>query len=217
MHTLHRLTFVSCLLLAACAPKPIEQQQTLGNMPQGAGPSTNAPAKNEVLPEAERKAKTATVSSWELSGGLAIKNLAKHKGYSATLHWVQHGANNYNMRLMGPLGGGTIELSKHGGMVTYKDGAKVYTGSHADTLLGQHTGIHLPVSSLYYWVRGLPAPGPVQSTKLDKYNHLAQLRQNGYIISYPSYSSVGGTDLPNVIHLVGRGVAAKVVIKHWKV
>ena len=199
MNTKH-LSIVSFCLLTACAPPP----QPAGELPT-----------NKVIPLEKRKSETATISSWQIQGAMAAKN--KAKGWSATMNWVQSGPSAYQIRLMGPLGGGTVVINKSGGVITFKDGAKTSTSSNADELLLKQTGIRLPVNNLYYWVRGLPAPGGIQSEQHDKYNHLVQLKQSGYTINFTKYTSVKGIDLPSMIRLDGNGVMIKVVIKNWTV
>nr|WP_237762239.1 lipoprotein insertase outer membrane protein LolB [Legionella shakespearei] len=192
-----RLTVVSFCLLTACAPpRPAEELPV-----------------NKVVPLEKRKAETATISSFEIKGAMAAKT--KSKGWSATMNWVQQGAGSYQIRLMGPLGGGAVAINKSGGVVTFKDGPKTASSSNADELLLKQTGIRLPVNNLYYWVRGLPAPGGVQSEQHDQFNHLTQLKQSGYTINFTKYTSVKGIDLPSMIRLEGNGVMVKVVIKNW--
>ena len=125
------------LLLTACTqtPRPAEQ----------------API-NKIVPLEKRKAETATVSSWEISGAMAAKGNAK--AWQASMNWVQHGPNSYQIRLMGPLGGGTVLINKSGKTVSFKDGSKTVSSTNADELLLKQTGIRLPVNNLYYWVRG---------------------------------------------------------------
>lgn len=195
-----KYTVLACIsLLTACAPPR---------------PAEEAPA-NKIIPLEKRKAETATISTWEINGAMAAKS--KNKGWSATMNWVQHSANSYQIRLIGPLGGGTVMINKSGKNITFQDGAKTSTSTNADELLVKQTGIRLPVNNLYYWVRGLPAPGVVQSEQHDTYNHLTQLKQSGYVIDFTKYTSVKGIDLPSIIRLEGNGVMVKVIIKHWTV
>lgn len=177
-------------------------------------PAPEAP-ENDTLPRLERKAKTATISAWEISGAMAAKN--QNKAWSASLNWKQQGASQYQIRLFGPMGGGAVLIEKKGGVITYQDGPKKVSSGNADQLLYQQTGIRLPVSNLYYWIRGLTAPGSIQSVKYDQYNHLSMLKQAGYTINYTRYTSVNGIDLPSKINLFGHGVTIKVVIKKWRV
>jgi outer membrane lipoprotein LolB len=199
MNAFQKAFVVSCCLLTACAP------------PRPAG---EAPI-NEEMPVKERVVKTSTISSWVIKGAMAAKN--KQKSWTASLNWKQQGANRYQIRLFGPLGGGTVMIEKDGGVIRFKDGPKTVTSGSADQLLLQETGIRLPVKNLYYWVRGLPAPGAVQAKQYDRYNHLKTLHQDGYIIQYLNYTSKGSIDLPSKIKLTGHGVYMKLIIKSWSV
>lgn len=156
-----------------------------------------------------------SISSWQLSGAMAARN--KNKGWSASLHWIQNGAGQYQIRLSGPVGSGTVLVTKKGGVVTYRDGPKTVTSSNADELLRKQSGVHLPVSSLYYWVRGLPAPGAIQGEQRDQAKRLTVLRQGGYHIEYSQYTAVGKYILPSHIKLQGNGVFIKLAIKHWQI
>ncbi len=197
MNNIKRLVIVSFCLLTACAPpRPAEEQPV-----------------NKVIPLEKRKAETATVSNWQIRGAMAAKS--KTKGWSATMNWTQSGPSSYQIRLMGPLGGGAVLITRKGGNITIQDGPKTSTSTNAGELLAKETGIRLPVDNLYYWVRGLPAPGAVQSEKHDEYNHLSTLQQSGYTINFTKYTSVKGIDLPSMIRLEGNGVMIKVVIKSW--
>jgi outer membrane lipoprotein LolB len=199
MNASKHLLIGSLVLLTACAPpKPAPELPT-----------------NTVVPVEKRKAETATISSWDIHGALSAKT--KAKGFSATLNWLQSGPSSYQIRLVGPLGGGAVLINKKGSTITLQDGAKKSTSTNADQLLMNNTGIRLPVSSLYYWVRGLPAPGGVQTEARDTYNHLSTLKQNGYTIHFTQYTSVKGIDLPSMIRLEGNGVTIKVIIKSWGV
>lgn len=199
MNNIQRLVIVSFCLLTACAPpRPAEELPT-----------------NKVIPLEKRKAETATISTWQIRGAMAAKN--KAKGWSATMNWTQSGPSSYQIRLMGPLGGGAVLISRKGSNITIQDGPKTTTSSNADELLQKETGIRLPVDNLYYWVRGLPAPGGVQGEVHDQYNHLVTLKQSGYTINFTKYTSVKGIDLPSMIRMEGNGVMVKVVIKSWGV
>ncbi len=210
MDKLKSLIFIPICILTACAPpRPgvpgmIEPQQP------GA---VQTPQK--VIPVEKRKEAIKTVSSWDIRGAMSAKN--KSKGWSATMNWVQHGPETYQIRLMGPLGGGTVLISKTGKTITFQDGAKKITSTNASELLRQQTGISLPVNNLYYWIRGIPAPGQASGEHHDQYGHLDQLRQSGYTITFGNYTSVKGVDLPGLIRLEGNGVMVKVAIKNWSI
>ena len=171
-------------------------------------PSVGEPEQSSIL-------SPAALSSWELSGALAARN--KKRGWTAVLNWLQQGPNQYQIRLMGPLGGGSVIVEKHGGLVTFRDGSKKVSSNNADELLQKKTGVRLPVKNLYYWIRGLPAPGAIQSVHRDAHQYLTAFTQSGYTVSYTAYTVASGMNLPSKIHLQGHGVMIKLVIKHWKV
>lgn len=168
-----------------------------------------------ITGNAIKKTSAREISSWQISGAMAARN--KKKGWSASLNWVQQGASQYQIRLFGPLGGGTVIVTKQDGVVTYADGPKKISSGNADELLMKETGVRLPVNNLYYWVRGLPAPGAVKSSHTDQNNNLSSLSQDSYTINYSNYTSVNNVSLPGKIQLQGHGVFIKLVIKHWKV
>lgn len=161
MNKLKQLLVVPLCLLTACAPPrpagevPPNARSTQQNTTSvsNAESSSNAAPQNKAMTVEQRKAKTQTISSWNIRGALAAKN--KNKGWSASMNWVQQGPENYQIRLMGPLGSGAVLINKSGNTITFQDGAKKITSSSADELLAKQTGIRLPVSNLYYWIRGL--------------------------------------------------------------
>ena len=206
MNAFRYICFFSVCVLTACASHKIPPEQS------------SVQKKSLETPEDITQQKTKTpatkLSTWEISGAMAARN--KKKAWTAQLNWLQQGPNHYQIRLFGPLGGGTVIIEKNGAVITYADGPKKISSHSADELLQQQTGIRLPVSSLYYWVRGLPAPGAVGSSHYTPNNQLMSLSQAGYTINYSNYTSVNTIDLPGKIQLQGHGVAIKLVIKHWK-
>ncbi|RJT48642.1 lipoprotein insertase outer membrane protein LolB [Legionella taurinensis] len=212
------------LLLTACAPRHHQalHSGTEGSLP-GEGAVNGQPLTTEEaaaspavnVSPAEQAKQTASISSWELSGAMAARG--KKKSWTASVNWLQNGPGSYQIRLFGPLGSGTVMIDKKGGVVTLRDGPKKVSSSSADALLRKETGVGLPVANLYYWVRGLPAPGAVQTAQRDPKNRLLLLRQAGYTIQYLGYSAVGKAALPSQIRLQGHDIFIKMVIKKWRV
>lgn len=209
------ILFVS--LLTACAPHkvapelPVDSTQTVNESQELSAQDSSS----KDLSKGKAKSSATSISSWVISGAMAARNTKK--GWTASLNWVQQGANKYQIRLFGPVGGGTVIIDKNGSVVTFADGPKKVSSRNADELLQQQTGIRLPVKNLYYWVRGLPAPGAVQSSHNDANNNLVSLTQAGYSINYSNYASIGNVNLPGKIHLQGHGVTIKLAIKRWSV
>lgn len=172
-------------------------------------------ADNKKAAALDKNSTNSRISSWAISGAMAARS--KGKGWSASVSWQQQGQGSYQIRLSGPLGSGTVLISRGGGVVTLRDGPKTVTSSNAESLLKQQTGVSLPVSKLFYWVRGIPAPGSIQGKSYDQSGHLLVLKQGGYLIQYQQYTSVGKSILPSNIKLQGNGVFIKLIIKSWRV
>lgn len=224
MNALKRSSLCLLFLLTACAPyhqrgiqtdtPPGMQGDAAANSPPLTGGGTAAIETTKGSPVEQAK-QTASISSWELSGAMAARG--KKKSWTASVNWLQNGPGSYQIRLFGPLGSGTVMIDKKGGVVTLRDGPKRVSSSSADALLQKETGVGLPVANLYYWVRGLPAPGAVQTAQRDPQNRLVLLRQSGYTIQYLGYSAVGKAALPSQIRLQGNNIFIKMVIKKWRV
>jgi outer membrane lipoprotein LolB len=197
MNTIKRMCLASVCLITACTtPQHVALEQP-----------------NEPAREMKPVMNASRLSAWDISGAIAARN--PKKAWTASLNWHQKSANEYQIRLFGPLGGGTVIIEQHGSVVTYRDGPKTATSTHPDDLLQQKTGVRLPVKNLYYWIRGIPAPGAVQSSTYDPSHRLTSLHQDGFLIDYSAYTSVNGMSLPSKIRLQGHGVLIKLVIKHW--
>ncbi|MCE3045230.1 lipoprotein insertase outer membrane protein LolB [Legionella sp. 16cNR16C] len=243
MNAFKYLGLLSLVCLTACAPKPPATEIASDQLAAAEPPPTSTPVapsesettlnatgqkaqntKAAISDQNAKAAKTDTsvaktaangISSWEISGAMAARS--KNKAWSASVNWVQRGMSNYQIRLFGPLGSGTVLIQKQGGQVSFRDGPKSATSSNAEQLLLQQTGVRLPVTSLYYWVRGVPAPGKVQTAVKDPSGYLTLLRQGGYTIQYLGYTKSGNAYLPSQIKLQGNGVFIKFVIKRWRV
>ncbi len=207
------IAVLSFFLLTACAPPTAQIISTDGFLNSSKTSSNKVSSTSDTT--AVKSISSRVPSSWELSGAIAARNA--RKSWSASINWLQQGANSYQIRMFGPLGSGSVLIQKHNGVVLFKDGPREVRSSNADELLNQQTGIRLPVNNLYYWVRGVPAPGAVQRIKRDANNKLISLHQDGYIINYLNYSSAGSTILPSQIKMQGHGVRIKLVVKQWKI
>ena len=109
------------------------------------------------------------------------------------------------MTLSGNVGSVTLEMPN----------GKRVTASNPEELLAREWGFNLPVSYLTYWVRGLPAPGAV-NTQFDHYHRLTQLTQEGWRVQFLGYTTINKLDLPNKIEITSPQLRSKIVIYSWK-
>ncbi len=196
------ILIIFCIAISSCAKYLHPEEVT----PKG--------AKEEKAKTTEKSKPKAIPSSFKLTGAIAVNN--NGKGWNASLNWSQQGPNYYTIRLSGPLGGKTVIISKHGSTVTYQEGNKIIKANSDAELLKKKTNIHLPVKNLYYWVRGIPAPGEVSYSKKDSYNNNEIIKQNGFTITYSQYTKNNlGVTLPKKVKITGKNLTIKIVIKNW--
>lgn len=142
----------------------------------------------------DRQQQLSALTDWQFRGHAVFK--MPERKFSANVYWQQT-ANTYQVMLFGPLGLGAVNLEGQSGSVRLKDSrGHVYTAENPEALMQQQLGWSLPISSLYYWVRGLPAPGSITHVDYDEYHRISHLEQQGWRIDYLAYQRVQRLELP---------------------
>jgi outer membrane lipoprotein LolB len=207
MTFLKKICFISILITTACTTTKPPQELSVNNNLGTQTASTSS--------EINARKNASSITSWEMSGAIAAKN--QQKGWSASINWIQYNSNQYQIRLMGPLGGSTIIIEKKGSHIIYRDGSKSIASTNAEELLQKQTGVRLPVRNLFYWVRGLPAPGQFESYSYDAAHHLNHLKQSGFNITCSDYTYEKSVMLPQKVIVQGNGVIVKLIIRKWNI
>lgn len=176
-------------------------------------PFNNYPARHYSLSWHNRQQQLRKLHDWQINGYIYMQT--PQKNFTAFLNWKQQ-QNNYIIYLSGPLGIGTVKINGKPNKFTLQtaDGKK-FTAKTPEQLLKQQLGWQLPISSLYYWVRGIPVPRKHSTNYLDNYNHLTGLHQQGWQIYFTNYIRVSNIDLPSVIMLHYPGWNAKIIVNKW--
>ena len=101
------------------------------------------------------KAQVAALDGWQISGKVGIR--APRDSGSGTLFWLQR-QDYFDIRLSGPLGRGAARLTgREGNVLLEVANQGRYEAESPEALLEEQLGWRLPVSHLFWWVRGLPA------------------------------------------------------------
>ena len=160
------------------------------------------------------KTQTSQIDGWQISGKLGIR--APQDSGSGTLFWLQR-QDYFDIRLSGPLGRGAARLTgREGNVLLEVANQGRYEAESPEALLEEQLGWRLPVSYLFWWVRGLPAPDSRSRVTLDNDSHLARLEQDGWQLQYLSYVEQNGYRLPERIKLHGTDLDITLVIKDWQ-
>ncbi len=196
-----RLFFIilAALLLSSCSSRPARM----------------APL-NKHLTWDDRSKANACVTRWQIKGATSIKT--PDESLSASLNWHQEGPYSYHIVLLGPMGSGSMTISREGNEVSLltSDGHNGKAAS-AEDLMQEELQWSLPVSDLYYWIRGLPAPGSKSNMINDTYNHLQKLEQKNWAVDYLRYTNVDGLDLPSKIYMNHDDINVRIVISKWEI
>jgi outer membrane lipoprotein LolB len=154
------------------------------------------------------------IDGWQISGKIGIR--APSDSGSATLFWLQR-QDYFDIRLAGPLAVGSARISgRTNDVVLDLSTQGSFTSNSAEDLLEKGLGWRLPLTQLFWWVRGLPAPESLSQVSLDNDSQLNRLEQDGWQIQYLSYIEQDGYSLPERIKLQGQDLQVTLVIKDWQ-
>ena len=161
----------------------------------------------------EQKSALSRIENWQLNGKIAVQTL-KDSG-SATITWIKRG-DRYSLTLLGPLGTNGLTLNgQRGEVILQMADGKTYRANNPEQLLKTLWGFELPVSYLVYWVRALPVPNKPYKEQFDDRNRLIQLQQEGWNITFQSYTSIGMVMLPTKILITSPYLKTKMIIYQW--
>ncbi|MFC6632625.1 lipoprotein insertase outer membrane protein LolB [Microbulbifer taiwanensis] len=160
----------------------------------------------------------AQLQHWTIKGKLGVRSPSDNG--SANLTWQQQAAPNYRIHLSGPLGAGATVISGSPGGVSLQRGDDPPLQARNPAELTMQTlGWPLPINEMFYWVRGIPAPGPTGQQQRNAQGQLQSLQQSGWQLNFSDYQNRGSYVLPTRINASTRGAAGpvtvKLVIKEW--
>jgi outer membrane lipoprotein LolB len=150
--------------------------------------------------------------NWDIQGSISIQQ--RDKMQMATFTWKQIDSR-YAINFYGPLNLGAIGIAGQPGNVTLNKPTASFSAPTAESLMQQQLGWFLPVSNMYYWVRGQAAPNSIKSQTKDQDGHLVYLQQQGWIIQFDAYRPEGDTVLPHKIWMENQSLRVKIVINRW--
>lgn len=186
------LVLAAALLLGACTMVPPAED--------GAGPY---------------RGPRADLTTWTATGRVHIQ--AGDESWQATLYWRQ-ADDAYRIRLIAPLGQGTLELKgDETGVILRTADGEVFEATDPETLMLDTLGWRVPVDGLQHWLVGRVAPGAAVTHRvLDPAGRLAELEQGGWRIRYRDYSEAAGIALPSRLVLETHRFALRLVVSRWE-
>jgi outer membrane lipoprotein LolB len=163
----------------------------------------------------ERKASLEKINHWDLRGKAGFQS--PETSGSAAFQWHLQ-QDQYQFSAFSPLGSETFNLTgnNHHAVLKTAEG-KRYEGNNSEELLNHVFGFSFPLSSLVYWIRGLPDPRFPNDIQFDTSHRITTLAQAKWQIHFMSYTKIGAVDLPSLIKISSPSYKTSVVIYDWKV
>tara|TARA_R110000868_G_scaffold380784_1_gene646937 strand:- start:108212 stop:108805 length:594 start_codon:yes stop_codon:yes gene_type:complete len=184
-------------LLTSCATLPAPEQ-----------------ASNQAINWQQRQQQLQLLTAWNIRGAVAIRQ--GKQAQSASIYLQQH-QRQFELQVFGPLGVGRNTLTGKPGKVKLVNGSgESFTAKSPEALMKQQMGWSLPISNLYYWLRGLPAPGLNKQIQFDKYHHVVKIQQQGWNIVYEKYTGVQHIDLPSKISMTFGDLSVNIIVSQWQ-
>lgn len=168
---------------------------------------------------ANSQARLRQLNHWYIEGRISVQT--SEQGGQADLSWQQFDEQRYQIRLQAPLGAGTtwIEGGPQGVELRTSAGDVVFDQS-VDALLLQLQGWPLPVSGLFYWIRGLPAEtAGYKIRKRHTSGYPRVIEQDGWRIELLRYQQVDDYVLPSKLfirRLDAQEVDVRLIIRQWQ-
>ena len=187
---------IASMLLSACTTalyQPIDQRQLSYHDPQ-------------------------QLHCWHVTGKIAVRTSDVHG--SAFLDWQYHDGRSI-LSLRDPFGPLLLTLQQQPGrvVVMMRDGKQYIDRTLPALIAAHHLMWPVPLSSLVFWVRGLPVSQlpsfyPLRSAR-DR--QLVQFQQAGWWVMYRAWHHVEGMQLPSqmLLRATDAPVEVKILINRW--
>jgi outer membrane lipoprotein LolB len=162
----------------------------------------------------ERRAALQSLDRFALWGRVAVASGAE--GFNGGLRWEQQDALS-RVEIDGPFGAGGVHIESEGAHFTLATSrGDRLDGAAGRAELERRLGFALPLSSLRYWIVGVPDPGAPSNEVLDPQLRLAMLEQGGWRVSYPRYVVASDRWLPKRVTVERGGARVRLIVDRWE-
>ena len=154
------------------------------------------------------------IDQWQMNASIAVRG---DKGaWSARVFWQQQ-KSLYQLRFHVAGGQGIVLLDGSATEVKMRTADRQeFVAPTPDTLLKDILKVEIPVSFLFYWIRGIPSPKErVVDYRLNEFNQLSFLAQVGWKIEFVDYRDIRGHRLPVKLLLENDEYKVKILISQW--
>lgn len=161
----------------------------------------------------ERAGKIASISEWGFAGKISLDD--GESGGSGRLQWnVGPGGSELDFHAAMGRGAWHLEIGPEGALLRQANGSTEYA-PNVNELIQERIGWAIPVHDLQWWVRGLAAPGAVESETCDPKGLLTRLEQSGWNVDFDRYTVASGMVMPARLDAKHDAYRVKLAISRW--
>ena len=158
----------------------------------------------------------AELDAFALNGRVNVR--VERGAYPGRIRW-QHASANDEVWLYSPIGAAVAHLRQTPGnaLLVTSDG-KEHRARDLTGLAQELLGYDLPLDSLQYWVRGLPAPSlKLIDEQRDAEGRPQSIQQTGWKVVYLDWTPAGVAGLPSKMDVIGDNMRMRLVVDEWKI
>ena len=162
----------------------------------------------------DRTSQLNATGVWGLVGKISLDD--GDDGGSGRLQWsVEPGHSELDFH--GAMGRGAwhLQIGQDGVLLKMADGTE-QAADDVNDLIQDRMGWPIPLDALQWWVRGLVAPGVIESETYGSEGLLTSLRQFGWDVDFKRYASVDGVELPVRLNATNDNYRVKLAISRWR-
>ena len=179
------------------------------------GACSHAPVRQAPMPAPAEAIALAAIEYCQASGRIAVRTA--QDGFSAHFDWRQAGARA-ELGVRGPFGAGAARLSVGPDSVRIESGNEPPMEVSApfealEPQLVARLGFPLPLTSLRYWILGVPAPSPASVGDAPAFD------QAGWHVVASQFAAVDQApgSLPARLELTRGATRIRVIVDRWRV
>ncbi|MDX1588035.1 MAG: lipoprotein insertase outer membrane protein LolB [Oleiphilaceae bacterium] len=174
----------------------------------------------------QRQEQRTAFDEWTLQGKIAVRQ-SDRNDTGVVREWQQSG-EAFDLTVSSSfMGMGTTRLTGTPEflVITTPDGKKLVS-QDPEALIREALGWELPIASLAYWVRGVPAPGADYELYFDDQGQLGYVLQSGWEIYYENYApleedqdgsaSSRAMELPRRMTASHEDALVRLVVTQWQ-
>jgi outer membrane lipoprotein LolB len=156
-----------------------------------------------------------SLKAWRLEGRIGVRT--SDDAWQANLFW-DHDAAQDKLRVSGPLSQGMVSIVVQEDLIYINEGNGVTELSHApEAKLRERLGFAVPLSSLRYWMLGVPDPDLAYTPMPGGEGAAHGFQQAGWAIRVDRLTDVGSRRLPQKVRAEGSGVKLKIITDRWEI